>query len=95
MVTQIMLMKVKKELKLVQINMKKIIFIFIIIWAQSSYAQKKVNLLEEDEEIKSILSSNFLPISYPDSIAFHSFYIKITPTKKQKNKKHLYKHCSG
>lgn len=53
-------MKVKKELKLVQINMKKIIFIIIIIWAQSSYAQKKVNLLEEDEEIKSILSSTAL-----------------------------------
>lgn len=61
--------------------MKKLFFIFIAIWAQLSYAQKKIHLSDEDEKIKEILRSNFLPISYPDSIALYTFYIKVTPQK--------------
>lgn len=76
-----MIMKEKKDLKLAQIKMKTLFFALIALCAQLTYAQKKVNLLEEDEKIKLILNSNLTPISYPDSIALYSFYIKITPQK--------------
>lgn len=78
---QTMPMKVKKELKLAQIDMKSILIVFIVIWAQLSYAQKKVDLFDAEEKIKDILSANFHPISYPDSIAIYTFYIKVTPQK--------------
>lgn len=69
--------------------MKKLLFVFIVIWAQLSYAQKKINLFDEEKKIHSILNSNYRPISFPDSIALYSFYIKVT--QKKWNKEHLYK----
>lgn len=81
-----MAMREKKGLKHVQIDMKRFIIIFfIVILGNSSYAQKKVDLSEEDEKIQRILSSNRSPISYPDSIAMYNFYIKITPQKNGEN----------
>ncbi|WAC41194.1 hypothetical protein [Pedobacter sp. SL55] len=61
--------------------MKKLLIVFIAIWVQSAYAQKKVDLFNENEKIHSLLNSNYAPISFPDSIALYSFYIKITPKK--------------
>lgn len=55
--------------------------VFIAVWVQSTYGQKKVDLFSENEKIHSLLNSNYIPISFPDSIALYSFYIKVTPKK--------------
>lgn len=82
MVIQTMPMKEKRELKLAQIDMKKLLIVFIaIFWNQLLFAQKKVYLFDEETKIHSILNSNYVPISFPDSIALYSFYIKVTPKK--------------
>ncbi|MFN0292480.1 hypothetical protein [Pedobacter helvus] len=74
--------------------MKKVLILFIAIWAQSSYAQKKNDLFVEDEKIRSILNSNLTPILYPDSIALYTFYIKVTPKKNGINSIYTNRHLA-